>query len=512
MSLIDYLQKNACEFYNKEAIVYVYENGQKDVLTWHEFDNLVNMVASKLIHQGVLKGDKVGILSPNSPIWLPVYFGILKAGAVAVPLNYNENEDIICFCLNKVNCKILFISQEYKNYVSLVSKCNMQAHIIELAYNIKTFVDSLNDTPLHNNFCFLDNQDDAAIYFSSGTTGVPKAILLSHHALLTAAKTELNHHNQTPKDRFLCLSPLFHTGAKIHWFGSFLVGGCIVITPYTTPMEIIEVINQEKITIVFLLVPQIQDIVDILSLEELNIKKNMLSSLRLMHTGAQPVPSSLIKKWLTLFPNMLYDISYGLTEVSGPGCIHLGFNNIHKMESIGLPDPNWEIDIIDKNGFSVENGQFGELLLKGPSIMKGYYHDKDSTERTIKNGWLHTGDIAYTDYDGFVYLIDRKKDIVISGGENIYPIQIENHIRTLQCVKDVAVIGLSNVRMGEIVVAVIELKPNMYCTKKEIFDHCMVLPPYKRPVKIFFDSIIRNSTGKIDKKVLKNKYTKKNTT
>lgn len=511
MSLIDRLLNNAKKYNNSEAIVYLSPNKHRKVLSWDELNRLSNKIANMLISKEIRKGDKVGLLSVNSLLWLPIYFGILKAGAIVVSLNYNEGIDEIDYCLNLVECKALFLSNVYKWYDTLIALNDGKYRIFEVhdsTGEYGEYINEIKECSDNNIFVPIDDTDDAAIYFSSGTTGRSKAILLTHFALLSAAETELAHHRQQQQDRFLCLAPLYHTGAKIHWFGSLLVGGCIVISPPPSPISVLSTIEQERITIAFLLVSQIQDILDAISLGDVDMKALDLSSWRLMHSGAQPIPASLIKRWCTQFPNMLYDTNYGLTEASGPGCIHLGSENIHKLGSIGRPDPKWKVDIVNEVGFPVEKGTIGELIIHGPSVMKGYYHDAHSTNKTIKNNWLYTGDMAYIDVDGFIYLVDRKKDVIISGGENIYPIQIENHIRLLQCVKDVAVIGLPNERIGEIIVAIIELNGKANCRKKDVINHCMELPYYKRPVKIIFDTVIRNNTGKMDKKAMRNRYKK----
>jgi acyl-CoA synthetase (AMP-forming)/AMP-acid ligase II len=225
-----------------------------------------------------------------------------------------------------------------------------------------------------------------------------------------------------------------------------------------------------------------------------------------MHIGAQPVPPSLIHRWKKYFPNHLYDTNYGLSESIGPGCVHLGVENIHKVGAIGKPGFNWEAMIADESGCPVQQGTVGELAVKGPGVMKCYYNDSEATAAVLKNGWLFTGDMARMDEDGFIYLVNRKKDVIISGGENIYPVQIEDFLHRHDAIKDVAVIGLPDQRIGEIAAAIIELKPDHECTEKEIMAFCSSLPRYKRPRKIIFDAVPRNPTGKIEKPKLREKY------
>lgn len=225
-----------------------------------------------------------------------------------------------------------------------------------------------------------------------------------------------------------------------------------------------------------------------------------------MHIGAQPVPPSLIKRWLKYFPSHKYDTNYGLSESIGPGCVHLGLDNISKVGAIGKAGYNWQAKIVDDKGNTVAHGQVGELAVKGPGVMKCYYKNPEATAEILHDGWLYTGDMAREDEDGFIYLVDRKKDVIITGGENLYPVQIEDFIRTNECVKDVAVIGLPDDRLGEIAAAVISVKDGMKLTEEQVNEFCTALPRYKRPRRIIFADVPRNPTGKIEKPKLREIY------
>ena len=225
-----------------------------------------------------------------------------------------------------------------------------------------------------------------------------------------------------------------------------------------------------------------------------------------MHIGAQPVPPSLIKRWKTVFPNHQYDTNYGLSESIGPGCVHLGVENIDKVGAIGKAGYGWQVKITDNDGNTVKRGEVGELAVKGPGVMTCYYNDEKATAAVLKDGWLFTGDMAQEDEDGFIYLVDRKKDVIITGGENIYPVQIENFLRRHSAIKDVAVIGLPDHRLGEISAAIIELKEGESLTEKEVEDFCRELPKYKRPRRVIFADVPRNPTGKIEKPKLRQIY------
>ena len=225
-----------------------------------------------------------------------------------------------------------------------------------------------------------------------------------------------------------------------------------------------------------------------------------------MHIGAQPVPPALIKRWKERFPNHQYDTNYGLSESIGPGCVHLGVENIHKVGAIGIPGYGWKCKIVDENGEKVKQGDVGELCVKGPGVMTCYYRNPEATAEVLKDGWLYTGDMAMQDEDGFIYLVDRKKDVIVSGGENLYPVQIENFLRMNPKIKDAAVIGLPDERLGEIAGAIIELKEDVTCTEEEINEFCQALPRYKRPRKVIFAEVPRNATGKIEKPKLRRMY------
>jgi acyl-CoA synthetase (AMP-forming)/AMP-acid ligase II len=352
----------------------------------------------------------------------------------------------------------------------------------------------------------LSEDDFGAIYFSSGTTGFPKAILHKHLSLTQAAEMEQKHHATGREDTFLCIPPLYHTGAKFHWMGSLVAGSRAVLLKGTKPETILSAVSTEHCTIVWLLVPWAQDILDALDSGKIKKEDYQLDQWRLMHIGAQPVPPSLIKRWKEYFPNHDYDTNYGLSESTGPGCVHLGMENIHKVGAIGVPGYRWECKIVDEDGKEVERGEVGELCVKGPGVMTCYYNNPEATAETIRDGWLFTGDMAMQDEDGFYFLVDRKKDVIVSGGENIYPVQIEDFMRRYDKIKDVAVIGLEDHRLGEKTAAIVEIKEGMECTKEELEEFCMGLARYKRPKEIIFADIPRNATGKIEKPKLRKMY------
>ncbi len=539
MPITDLLERNAREYTNDVALVELnpaitevrrvtwreYELMEPNPkapyrreITWGVFNEKANRFANLLISRGIKKNDKVGILLMNCLEWLPIYFGVLKTGALAVPLNFRYDADEIEYCVDLADVDILVFGPEFIGRVEeIAEKISKNRLLFYVGENCPTFAEDYNEIVANSSSVTPDititDDDYGAIYFSSGTTGFPKAILHKHAALVHSAKVEQAHHGQQKDDVFLCIPPLYHTGAKMHWFGSLQSGGKAVLLKGTKPKDILEAVSTEGCTIVWLLVPWAQDLLIALENGTLNKDDYKLDQWRLMHIGAQPVPASLITRWKAMFPNHQYDTNYGLSESIGPGCVHLGVENIDHVGAIGVPGYGWEAEIVGDDGNIIpkeDSTSVGELIVKGPGVMTCYYKNEEATKESIKDGWLYTGDMAKYDEEGFIWLVDRKKDVIISGGENIYPVQIESFIMKNKKVQDVAVIGLGDVRLGEIAAAIIQLKEGETSTEEEMNNFCLELPRYKRPRKIIFAKVPRNATGKIEKPLLRETYGSKN--
>ena len=532
MPIIDILERNAALYGNDTALVELnpavieprrvtwkeYElieprrpNIYRREITWKVFNEKANRFAHFLISRGVKKGDKVAILLMNCIEWLPIYFGILKVGALAVPLNFRYAASEIEYCVGLADVSVLVFGPEFIGRVEeLVDTMGNDKMLLYVGQGCPGFAESYDtltaNCPSTTPAVMLTDQDDAAIYFSSGTTGFPKAILHKHMSLMHACRCEQAHHGQTKDDCFLCIPPLYHTGAKMHWFGSFLVGGKAVLLKGAEPQHILSAVSDEGCTIVWLLVPWAQDILDAIERGDIDLSEFDLSRWRLMHIGAQPVPPSLIRRWKQVFPNHEYDTNYGLSESIGPGCVHLGVENIDHVGAIGKAGYGWKTRICDEEGRDVKRGDVGELWVSGPGVMTCYYKNPEATAESISGEWLKTGDMAKEDDGGFIYLVDRKKDVIITGGENLYPVQIEDFLRAHDAIKDVAVIGLPDKRLGEIAAAIIEVKEGKTLSEEEVNAFCLGMPRYKRPRKIIFAKVPRNPTGKIEKPRLREIY------
>ncbi len=515
MIITEILARNA-RMYGDETALIEREpaHNLRRTMTWKTFDQNASQLAQALLARGVQKGDRVVLLMTNCIEWLPIYFGILRTGAWAVPLNFRFEAATIEGCVTLSQAKVLIYGPEFIERINQVKAALNKTVSLYLFAGPEdqrppdalSYQAEINNHPADDPKIELQITDEAGLYFTSGTTGAPKATLLTHRNLEAACIIENNHHYQTHEDNFLCIPPLYHTGAKMHWFGNFMVGAKSVILKGIEPRWILEAVSEEGVTIVWLLVPWALDILFAIESGDLKLKNYQLDQWRLMHIGAQPVPPSLVREWQKIFPHHQYDTNYGLTESTGPGCVHLGIENDHKVGAIGRPGFDWEYQIVDDQQAPVSPGDPGELMVKGPGVMKEYYKNPQATAETIKNGWLLTGDIARQDEDGFIWLVDRKKDVIITGGENVYPVEIEDFLQDHASIQDVAVIGLPSLRLGEISTAIIQVKPGQTLTKAEVRSYCDALPRYKRPRKIFFGDVPRNPTGKIEKPKLREKY------
>ncbi|MFZ5569313.1 MAG: class I adenylate-forming enzyme family protein [Thermodesulfobacteriota bacterium] len=515
MIITEILARNA-RLYPTETALVEREPAKKlrREITWEEFDRQASRMARALIQRGISKGDRVVHLMMNCLEWLPVYFGILRTGAWAVPLNFRFTAETILRCAETAEARAFIFGPEFIDQVTAI-KTDLDATVRTYLFvgpeNLRPAYAEQVETvlamqPSEDPRISIDISDEAALYFTSGTTGAPKATLLTHRNLEYACYAENRHHLLGHRDNFLCIPPLYHTGAKMHWFGNFIVGARAVILKGIEPQWILEAVSEENVTVVWLLVPWALDILFAIENKELRLSDYKLDQWRLMHIGAQPVPPSLIKEWKQVFPHHQYDTNYGLTESTGPGCVHLGMENMHKVGAIGVPGFDWEFKIVDNELKPVAAGAIGELMVKGPGVMKEYYKNPAATMECLKDGWLMTGDMARTDPDGFIWLVDRKKDVIITGGENIYPVDIEDFLQSHPKIQDVAVIGLPSLRLGEIATAIIQVKPGQQLTAEEVDGFCKALPRYKRPRRIIFDNVPRNPTGKIEKPLLRRKF------
>ncbi len=517
MDISEMLARNARMHSDKIALVERLPSKNLRVeVTWRELNEMVNRIANSLTGRGVRKGDKVIHWMMNSISWVAAYFGIIRTGAVVVPLNFRFTSDDFRHCMDVAEPAAMILDEKFAPRVIEAELEKKRDFVIfvngpSAARGMECLPAIMAGSSPEPFFTRLEPSDPCGLYFTSGTTGKPKPILLSHNNMEHAAIIEVVHQLRRSGDIFVILKPLYHTGDFIHWLSSLIMGESAIIQgDKITPEAIFRVLSEERGSVCMLLVPWIQDILGELEAGTLKKSDYDLSEWRLLLLGAQPVPPSLITRWKKEFPNMIFDENYGLTEGTGPQCLHLGIENEHKVGSIGKPGFNWEVKLVDDSGNDTRRGDVGEIVVRGNGVMKEYYKNPELTARTIRDGWLYTGDLARRDSEGFYWIVDRKKDVIICGGENVYPTEVEELIQTHPKVHDVAVIGLPDDRLGEMVTAVIKLKsniPDSSETKKELtafFER--KIARYKRPRRIIFDEVLRNPTGKLEKKEMRRKY------
>jgi long-chain acyl-CoA synthetase len=515
MNLIDIIAKNSRIYPNETAFVEVKPVSKvRREIPWRLFEERVNRIARALKDEGVKQGDRVLLFGRNSIHWLEVYFGVLQAGAWVAPLNYrftnedivycsNVSEPVVCFCDEEFGERMMVLRPNLptiRKYISIGEK------VFEGMENMESLIERTSSGYVDAE---LKDEEPCGLYFTSGTTGIPKPILLTQKNLFCSGVTEATNHLWKHDDSLLMIPPLYHSAIG-HLLGPMVVGArSVLLTEAISPQIIFETMAKEQLSVVFLLVPWTLDILGALDRGELRLGEYDLSRWRLMHMGAQPIPAVLIRRWKDYFPEMQYDTCYGLTEGSGPGVVDLGIGNERKIGAIGKPSWMWDLRIVDERGKDVPQGDVGEIIVKGNGVMKEYYKNPGLTAQTIQNGWLFTGDLGRMDEEGFVYIVDRKKDLVISGGENIYPVEIEAILLKHSKIRDAAVIGAPDERLGEVVAAVIEPRGGKILTKEEVSSFCEKnMPRYKRPRYVFFDQIPRSPSGKIEKPKLRQKYGK----
>jgi acyl-CoA synthetase (AMP-forming)/AMP-acid ligase II len=512
MNLMEIVAKNARMYPRDTALVEIRPSANiRKEITWSQFYERMNRLANALLNRGITRKDKVYLLGRNSINWLEAFFGAMATGAWVVPLNFRFLDDDIRYCANVAEPAFFIMEAEYapriasmrrdlpsvRNFICLDGPFDGMEEIDGIMEKASPEPPGVK----------IDYDDECALYFTSGTTGAPKPVLHRQMMLVGSAINEATNEGWTHEKSLLMMAPLYHLAIG-HLLGCMLTGGRgVLLVDKIIPQYVFEAVSRERITTVFLLVPWAQDILTALDKGELKREDYDLSCWTLMYMGAQPIPPALIRRWKEYFPEMAYDTTYALSEAGGPGVTHLGPENEGKIGAIGKPGLLWDVRIVDERGVDVRPEEVGELVVRGPGVMKEYYKNPELTAATIKDGWLYTGDLGKIDEDGFITIVDRKKDLIISGGENIYPVEIESVIRRHPKVHDVAVIGVPDQRLGEIACAVIQVTQGESLTEQEMNLFCeQSLPRYKRPRSIIFDEVPRSSTGKIEKPKLRKKY------
>ena len=485
-------------------------------LTWRQFNDEINRAANFLHKElKISDGDFVMHLQNNSLEWLITYYAIIKLGAIVVPLNFRFVGSDIIYAAKVCNPKAFILGSEFlpvvqpvqaeldtiKNYVC-VGKGAPET-MIDYEKTIASYED------ISEAIVEVDDQHDLAMMFTSGTTGKPKAVLHTHYSVNNTAIGNGMSYFVEKNDNYVFFLPLYHSGTMFLWAPFYATGATgTLIREFKDPKWIIEAVAEEKGTDVLIVVPIAVALLNAIKKGDLKLSDYDLSSWKYLEIGAQPVPFEVMKGLVENFPAGVSNI-YGITEGGGGGLFNLYPDEVlARPGSIGKPTFGVEGKAVDFNGQEVKPGAVGELAFTTNRMMKGYFNNPEMTNETIKKGWLYTGDLVKIDEEGFFYIVDRKKDMITSGGENIFPVEIEDALMENPGIDDVACIGYPDERLVEVVLAIVQLKKGVTMREQEVIDFAKSkLALYKVPRKVLFDNVMRNPTGKLMKPQMREKYT-----
>ena len=514
MNISDLLAWSARQWPNKECLVEVDpEKKKRRSLTYSQFDHRVNKLAHALLEAGIKKGDRVLHFMKNRMEWMESYFAIIRIGAIVVPLNFRFTGTDLEYVVRIVDPVLMIVESDLLQIVEPVRPClKTPAKCICVGDNFPNgmlnYERFMGDHSISQPEIKISEDDALGVYFTSGTTGVPKPILYTHKSLYTAAVSNGFTIPLRPDHNSLIYCPLYHTATFFFWLPCLFNGGKGTILLKFSLQLLLKVIESEKGTEVYIPMPHCIDLINAIERGEINLKDYDLSSWRLITTGAQPHSPKVLRDLASLFPDVGIQHGFGISEGGGATLTLLPPHELFKkLGSVGKPSVLVDARVVDENGSNVKPGKKGELIIKTERMMKEYYQNPKATAEAIKDEWLYTGDIATIDEDGYFYIVDRKKDVVISGGENVYPAEVENVLLTHPKISEAAVIGTPDEKWGERVTAIVKLKPGQEISKEELMEWCKEqFPSYKCPRRIEFGDLPKSPTNKILKSELRLKY------
>ncbi|WP_077212234.1 acyl-CoA synthetase [Bacillus dakarensis] len=476
--------------------------------TYKDFLDRASHLAGWLQSHGIAKNDKVGCLFKNGMPFVELYFGTSLCGGVFVPVNFRLVSKEIDYIVNQSDIKILFVEEEFIDRLTpIISKLSKVEMIVlvgcsdfDLGIGFVTY-DSIYDTPVNFQQKELQDDDAHAIIYTSGTTGKPKGAVLTHKNLYTNGLNKLYHSNLRKDVRQIVSAPLFHVAALSQLVQNCLVKGTIHLHRDFEPERILTTIQNERINSVGMVPAMWNFLFQVPNFQDYDVSSIMSCSM-----GGAICPLELKKRIMAVFENAEILESFGQTEMSPATTYLTGEDSLRKTDSVGKPAINVRVRVVDDVMNDVPIGEIGEIVYQGPTTMKEYYKNPEATKEAFKGGWFHSGDLVRVDEEGFIYVVDRKKDMIISGGENIYPKEIEEILYRHTDILEASVIGVPDPDWGESVKACIVMKPDKQLTKEQVIEYCQRwLASYKKPKLVdFLDSLPRNGAGKVLKTVLRN--------
>jgi acyl-CoA synthetase (AMP-forming)/AMP-acid ligase II len=493
------LLRNVHENPDKPAVVF----GDRRY-TYREFNERVNRLANALLREGVQKGNKIAYLLNNCSEFAEISFALSKIGALSVPLNFRLKGEEIGYILEHSDSSFLFFGPEFKETVAgLIPKLPRVKRTVQAGASAE-YEDLLRSASGEEPPVRVAEEDEHSIMYTSGTTGFPKGAVHTHKSRLWNSLNMLVDTGLRGSDVFAITSPMFHIAAgHTMFFSPIFIGGTVVILPSFSLPEFFQLIEREKIS-AFFAVPTMF----VRMVEHPNFWDYDLSSVRLLFTGGAVAPVELKEKIMKAFPRATLDDLMGLTE-GGPLTTFLPHREaLRKPGSVGRAHFSQMVRVVNDRGEDVRGDEVGEIIVKGPAVMKGYYKNPEATAKALKGGWLYTGDLARVDEEGFQYLAVRRTDLIVSGGENVYPAEVERILLEHPKVKDAAVIGVKDPEWGELVLAVVVPQDGEHSDEEEILSFCKEkLAGYKRPRRVVFvQELPKNQLGKVLYKELRNRF------
>jgi long-chain acyl-CoA synthetase len=498
---------------DKEAFVYGPER-----ITFSGFNARVNSLIHALQAMGVRKGDLIGILSWNCLGYLEAYGAAMKGGFISSPFNPRLREQELEYLINYSEATSLFVGPE------LMEMANQLRPHLPKVKNFISFETSVPDMIYLRDLLTsyskeepdvqVDEDDLAGIVYTSGTTGVPRGALYTQRCFIDDSKTLVMDMGLYPGHRRVQITPLFHIAGNTHFRSSLYIGGCNIIMKFFDPAATLQIIHDERATHMDFVPTHLVAMLNVPDLDKYDI-----SSMELLWYGASPMPLEVLKKGMEVF-GPIFAQGYGQSE-TGPAISNLSKEDHNvldrpereqrKLTSAGRPDIGVQVRIVDEDGKDVEPGEVGEIIARSKHIMVEYWHKPEETKESLIDGWVHTGDMGYYDDEGYIYIADRKKDMIISGGENVYPREVEEVLYQHPAVLEAAVIGIPDPYWVEKVHAIVETRKGVRTNAEELIAFCKKrIAGYKVPKDIeFVDSLPKNPAGKILKKELREKYWKK---
>jgi long-chain acyl-CoA synthetase len=509
MLLGDIPARNAGLYPNKTAII------QGNVrIPFAQFDERVNRLANAILGLGAKKGDRIAILHQNCYQYIELYFALAKIGMPIVPLNYRFNPKEILYVLMDSGAKMIFFGKEYLSTIDKVKEeiTSLEHYVCidDLLPGVKGYEDIISLAPAIEPAAMLDEEDLAILGYTGGTTGKPKGVMTTHRNIITSCYNTALERLLTPDDTHLIIHPIFHAGGANSMFAFSFVGATNVILNTSNIDTILKTIQEHKISHLLLVPTMMLSVI-----EHPNLGSYDLSSLKTIYYGTAPISIEPLKKAMKLF-KCNFSQTYGMTETFVPISIlkpedHKLSENPEddkRMSSVGREVMGVKVRIVDNSGRELERGEIGEIVVQGKNVMKGYWNQPELTKEVFKDGWLYTGDMGKLDELRYLYIVDRKKDMIISGGENIYAKEVEDALSAHPAVAKAVVIGVPDDKWGEAVKGLVIKKKGSEVSEEELINFCKSrLASYKKPKSIeFMVDFPKSTAGKVLKRELRQKY------